>query len=127
MHENAREEAKARFINYVSFRSEKFHLKSSYVSFIKQKVIPIQRRLKRGFIRRRQIKDYLRTALLTVRQSLNDMNPNIKKHRKIKDSLKAVKKIDDDQMENITELVNKIYMQRHKLKMIWFLINRKMI
>jgi len=35
MHENAREEAKARFMNYVSFRSEKFHLKSSYVSFIK--------------------------------------------------------------------------------------------
>jgi len=53
------------------------------------------------------------------------MNPNIKKHRKIKDTLKAVKKIDDDQMENITELVNRIYIQRHKLRMIWFLINRK--
>lgn len=35
MHELARENAKARFMSYVSFRSEKFHLKYSYVSFIK--------------------------------------------------------------------------------------------
>ena len=28
-------------------------------------------------------------------------------------------------MDNIGELVNKIYIQRHKLKMIWFMINRK--
>lgn len=52
------------------------------------------------------------------------MNPLAKKNKRIKDTLKAVKKIDDNQMENITDLVNKIYMQRHKLKMIWFLINR---
>ena len=59
-----------------------------------------------------------------MRQSLNDMNPNAKKNKKIKDLLKNVKKIEDVQMENITELVNKIYIQRHKLKMIWFMINR---
>lgn len=41
MHELAREKAKDRFANYVSFRSEKFHLKSSYISFIRDKVIPI--------------------------------------------------------------------------------------
>ena len=52
------------------------------------------------------------------------MNPNAKKNKKIKDLLKNVKKIEDVQMENITELVNKIYIQRHKLKMIWFMINR---
>ena len=59
-----------------------------------------------------------------MRQTLNDMNPNAKKNKKIKDLLKNVKKIEDVQMENITELVNKIYIQRHKLKMIWFMINR---
>ena len=59
-----------------------------------------------------------------MRQHLNDMNPNAKKNKKIKDLLKNVKKIEDGQMENITELVNKIYIQRHKLKMIWFMINR---
>ena len=59
-----------------------------------------------------------------MRQTLNDMNPNAKKNKKIKDLLKNVKKIEDGQMENITELVNKIYIQRHKLKMIWFMINR---
>lgn len=59
-----------------------------------------------------------------MRQTLNDMNPNAKKNKKIKDLLKNVKKIEDVQMENITELVNRIYIQRHKLKMIWFMINR---
>ena len=59
-----------------------------------------------------------------MRQTLNDMNPNAKKNKKIKDLLKNVKKIEDVQMENITELVNKIFIQRHKLKMIWFMINR---
>lgn len=59
-----------------------------------------------------------------MRQTLNDMNPNAKKNKKIKDMLKNVKKIEDVQLENITELVNKIYIQRHKLKMIWFMINR---
>ena len=28
-------------------------------------------------------------------------------------------------MENITELVNKIYLKRHKLKMLWFSINKQ--
>lgn len=126
MHEISQDEAKARFMNYVAFRSEKYHLKSSYVSFIKKVVIPLQRRLRRGFARRKQIKEYLRTTLLTMRQSLIDMNLNSKKNKKIKETLKAVKKIDDEQMENITELVNRIVISRHKLKMIWYLINRQM-
>lgn len=66
----------------------------------------------------------MHTALQAMRQTLNDMNPNAKKNKKIKDLLKNVKKIEDVQMENITELVNRIYIQRHKLKMIWFMINR---
>ena len=124
MHEIAREKAKARFMSYVAFRSEKFHLKNSYVAYIRDKVIPIQRRLKAGFALRKQIKEYLRTALLSMHQTLNEMNPNAKKHRKIKDMLKKVKTIEDFQMDNIIDLVNKIYIQRHKLKMIWFMINK---
>ena len=41
MHELAREKAKARFTSYVAFRSEKFYLKSSYISFIRDKVVPL--------------------------------------------------------------------------------------
>ena len=44
-----------------------------------------------------------------MRLTLNDMNPNAKKNKKIKDMLKAVKRIEDVQMDNITELVNKIF------------------
>ena len=66
----------------------------------------------------------MHNTLQSMRQTLNDMNPNAKKNKKIKDMLKNVKKIEDVQLENITELVNKIYIQRHKLKMIWFMINR---
>ena len=51
------------------------------------------------------------------------MNPKAKKNKKIAETLKSVKKIDDTQMSNIVDLVNKIYIKRHKLKMIWFLIN----
>lgn len=120
MHELAREKAKARFVRYVAFRSEKFHLKNSYIAYIRDKVIPIQRRLKVGYARRKQIKEYLTTALNSMRQTLNEMNPNAKKNKKIKEMLKSVKKIDDIQMENIIDLVNKIFIDRHKLKMLWF-------
>ena len=68
MHELAREQAKARFMSYVAFRSEKFHLKNSYIEYIRDKIIPIQRRLKVGYLRRKQIKEYLSTALLAMRQ-----------------------------------------------------------
>ena len=44
-----------------------------------------------------------------MRQTLNDMNPSAKKNKKIKDMFKSVKKIDDIQMENIVDLVNKIF------------------
>lgn len=44
-----------------------------------------------------------------MRQILNDMNPSAKKNKKIKEMLKSVKKIDDIQMENIVDLVNKIF------------------
>jgi len=54
---------------------------------------------------------------------LLDINP--KKNKKLKDTLKLVKKIDEEQVENMTELVNKIFILRHKLRMIWFLINKE--
>ena len=36
-----------------------------------------------------------------------------------------LKKIDDTHVSNVATIVNKIYMQRHKLKMIWFAINKE--
>ena len=51
---------------------------------------------------------------------MSEMNPAAKKNKKIKEVLKAVKKINDDQMDQMTDLLNKVIIMRHKLKMIWF-------
>jgi len=38
--------------------------------------------------------------------------------------LKLVKKVDEEQIENLMEMIYKIVIMRHKIKMIWFLINK---
>ena len=38
--------------------------------------------------------------------------------------MKKVKKIDENQLSNISEVVNKIFILRHKLRMLWWSINK---
>jgi hypothetical protein len=70
------------------------------------------------------MKDYIKTMISeSVAKWLQDLN--LKKNKKSKDTLKLVKKIDEEHIDNLTELVNKIFISRHKLRMIYFLMSRE--
>lgn len=46
-----------------------------------------------------------------------------KSSKKAKETAKMVKKLDDKQVENIREILNKIFIMRHKVRMLWFKVN----
>ena len=46
-----------------------------------------------------------------------------KSSKKAKETAKLVKKLDDKQVENMRDILNKIFIMRHKVRMLWFKIN----
>ena len=59
-----------------------------------KKIIPLQKRLKKAYQKRRYIKDCIRDALVEGKAKMLDTNP--KKNKKLKEVLKLVKKVDEE-------------------------------
>ena len=47
-----------------------------------------------------------------------------KSSKKAKETAKLVKKLDDKHVENIREILNKVFIMRHKVRMLWFNVNK---
>ena len=48
-----------------------------------------------------------------------------KTSKKVKDNIKAVKKVEQTQIDNICEILFKILMRRHEIKLLWFDANKR--
>ena len=54
------------------------------------------------------------------------LETNVKKsNKKLKETIKHVKKVTDEEIDSITRLVNMIFIQRSKIRMIYFSINKE--
>ena len=61
----------------------------------------------------------------TVRTQYVEQPVTKKTSKKVKDNIKAVKKVEQVQIDNICEVLFKILMKRHEIKLLWFDANKR--
>ena len=44
----------------------------------------------------------------------------------MKEIIRSVKKLDDTQLGNLAEVVNRVFIMRHKVRQLWFDINKQL-
>ena len=78
-----------------------------------------------GVARRKEIKEFIKRQVETVRQQYVEQAVTKKTSKKVKDNIKAVKKVEQTQIDNICEVLFKILMLRHEIKLLWFDANKR--
>ena len=122
MQDTMKENAKECLLDYIQARSDQFFLRLAVQSFCK-KIAVANKCLVKGYKKRQVIKEKLNNSLFQVKQGMVE-GITKKSSKKAKETAKLVKKLDDKHVENIREILNKVFIMRHKVRMLWFNVNK---
>ena len=122
MQDTMKENAKECLLDYIQARSDQFFLRLAVQNFCK-KIAIANKCLVKGYKKRQVIKEKLNNSLFQVKQGMVE-GITKKSSKKAKETAKLVKKLDDKQVENIREILNKVFIMRHKVRMLWFNVNK---
>jgi len=96
-------------------------LKKTMSRFMRDKMYPIQRKMKEAFYLRKRIREYVRARLEDCKLKL--LETSQKKNKGLQKTLKSLKKLDEDTVARLAEILYKVFMLRHQCKMIWHSVN----
>ena len=122
MQDTMKENAKECLLDYIQARSDQFFLRLAVQNFCK-KIAIANKCLVKGYKKRQVIKEKLNNSLFQVKQGMVE-GITKKSSKKAKETAKLVKKLDDKHVENIREVLNKVFIMRHKVRMLWFNVNK---
>ena len=122
MQDTMKENAKECLLDYIQARSDQFFLRLAVQNFCK-KIAIANKCLVKGYKKRQVIKEKLNNSLFQVKQGMVE-GITKKSSKKAKETAKLVKKLDDKHVENIRDVLNKVFIMRHKVRMLWFNVNK---
>jgi hypothetical protein len=123
MKDLVQDRAKVSLLNFLVITSEAYNVKHTFTGYKRQVVDPIVRLFKKARIVRTHINDKIMKTLVKTKSDMELQTG--KKTKKSKELKKLVGKIEQKQIDLMAWLIYQIFMQRHKLKVIYIRLNRE--